>query len=344
MTIDELERSLRAAGRAPAPEPRAAFADTLEDRLRAGIVLACLPEAPSVARRRVHAFPLAVVAAAAALAAVFGVTTLVNRGVLREVRVATASDALAVLPDGTVDGMAVGEVMPDGTRIVTGEEGRVVAGNVEIGPNQEAVVSGGEMRPSPPPAPPTTVPAPPSSPPATKPKPNSPKPSSPPATVNSKPSVEPAPPSPAVEPAGPGPAAPPTTASGRQYRPKDTTTTTAAAPTAATPQPAPADMKLAAWFKDKLVYLTWTSYPGPDFAAYVVLRSDAPFEPRYPVDGHTSVIARIQDPGTNHAFDNVDQPDGALYRIVAVDKQRRPLAQSPAVQPQAVSSQQKTTR
>jgi hypothetical protein len=251
--------------------------------------------------------------------------------------VATASDALAVLPDGTVDGMAAGQVMPDGTRIVTGDEGRVVAGNVEIGPNQEAVVSGGEMRPSPPPAPPATTPAPPaSSPPATKPKPASPQPAPPPATATPKPSVEPAPPSPAVE-----PAAPPTTAGGREHRPRDTTTTTAAA--AAKPQPAPADMKLAAWYKDKLVYLAWTSYQGPDFAAYLVLRSDAPFEPSYPVDGHTSIIARIEDPGANHVFDNVDRPDGAFYRIVAVDKQQRPLAQSPATRPQAVRTQQKTT-
>jgi hypothetical protein len=138
-------------------------------------------------------------------------------------------------------------------------------------------------------------------------------------------------------------APPPTTAGGREHRPKDTTTTTATTATAAKPQPATADMKLAAWFKDKLVYLTWTSYPGADFAAYVVLRSDAPFEPRYPVDGHTSVIARIEDPGTNHAFDNVDHPDGVLYRIVAVDKQRRPLAQTSAAQPQAVRNQKTTS-
>ena len=93
------------------------------------------------------------------------------------------------------------------------------------------------------------------------------------------------------------------------------------------------DLKLEAVYKDTTVKLRWSAYSGPGFAAYLVLRSDAPGEPQYPLDERTTVVARITNPAQLQYFDAVRDPATRSYRVVAVDESRRLLARSPAVSP-----------
>ena len=163
--MNELDRRLREAGQAPVPPPDPAFATMLEDRLRAGVlapepVLRPAPGpaggawSPAVGRRRRPGRGARRCGGPRAAAAT------------SEVRVASATDTVVVLPDGTVGPATPGLVIPDGSRLQTGSEGHVVAGETELGPKQEAKVRKGTVKPSP-----TTVP----------PKPS--EPSDPPATA-----------------------------------------------------------------------------------------------------------------------------------------------------------------
>ncbi|MGH8990007.1 MAG: hypothetical protein ACRDZ7_00565 [Acidimicrobiia bacterium] len=93
-------------------------------------------------------------------------------------------------------------------------------------------------------------------------------------------------------------------------------------------------MKLEAFWRESTAKLRWSAYTGPGFAAYLVLRSDAPAEPTYPLDDRTTVVARITDPNALQFLDNVRDPAGRTYRVVAVDAERRLLGRSPAVRPQ----------
>lgn len=316
-TRPEVEERLRTAGRTPAPEPRAAFAEALEDRLRAIAGVPVADPVPVPPRRRPRHWTALGLLAGASAAVVAGVLVAVSGvGDGREVRVATATDTLVVLPDGTVDAVDPGLLVPDGSRIVTLDGGRMVAGDVELGPDREAVVDQGTVRPTPttapPPAPvsqpdPPAV-TPPTSPPATSPPPTRPGP---------QPEPEPA------EPVRPTPGEP------------EPTPDTRPGPDATQPaEPKVVPLKLEAIYRDTTVKLRWSAYTGSGFAAYLVLRSDAPGEPQYPLDKSTTVVARITDPATVQYFDAVREPAGRSYRVVAVDESRRLLARSPAVRPQ----------
>jgi hypothetical protein len=325
--MSELDRRLRDAGQAPVPPPDPAFATMLEERLRAG-ALAPEPSFRPAARPTGRRWP-AVAAVAAALAVVIGVG-----GVLRggggedEVRVASATDTVVVLPDGTVGPATPGLVIPDGSRLQTGSDGHVVAGETELGPKQEAKVNKGTVKPSP-----TTVP----------PKPS--EPSNPPGTAptaTTMPVVEPTtPPSTAPTPpttATPRPTKPPvvvTPTTKPTTRPTDTkpTTTSTSGPTANTPTA----LKLDARYKGTTVKLQWSYYGGKDFAAYLVLRADGPGEPTYPVNEKTTVVARITDPAATSFTETIADPAGRVYRVVAVDSERRLIASSGAAKPQPLA-------
>jgi hypothetical protein len=314
-----VEERLRAAGQVPAPEPGAAFAQALEDRLRAvaGVPLTDpVPPARGPARaRRWGALGLAAGTAAAVVVGVLVAVSSVGDG--HEVRVAAATDALVVLPDGTVDAVDPGLVVPEGSRIVTLDGGRVVAGDVQLGPDREAVVDKGALRPTP------TTSRPP--PPVAQPQPPATVSTSPPAT--SPPATQPQP----VEPVKPQPVEP-------QPKPVETTPTTKAPATTDPAAPRVVDLKLEALYKDTTVKLRWSAYSGPGFAAYLVLRSDAPAEPHYPLDDQTTVVARITDPAQLQFFDSVRDPATRTYRVVAVDESRRLLARSPAVTPRPATT------
>ncbi|HEY3238475.1 MAG TPA: hypothetical protein VGL92_02835, partial [Acidimicrobiia bacterium] len=320
----KVEERLRAAGHSPAPEPRAAFAEALDDRLRtiAGVEVTDPVATPPRPRRARHWTALGLLAGASA-AVVAGVLVAVSGvGDGHEVRVATATDTLVVLPDGTVDTVDPGLLVPDGSRIVTLDEGRVVAGDVELGPDREGVVDQGALRPTPTTAPRPAPVAQPEPPAVTR--PTSPPATSPPPTPGPQP-VEPQPVEPQPKPAEPAPGTKP-----------DPAATEPGAPRVVA-------LKLEALYKDTTVKLRWSAYTGPGFAAYLVLRSDAPAEPQYPLDEHTTVVARITDPATVQYFDAVREPAGRSYRVVAVDEGRRLLAQSPAVRPQPAATNTSTT-
>lgn len=96
-------------------------------------------------------------------------------------------------------------------------------------------------------------------------------------------------------------------------------------------------LELEAVDQGTTVGLRWSPYTGAGFATYLLLRADPPQQARYPVDAHTTVVARIPDPKTLRYFDSVREPAGRSYRVVAVDDGRRLLARSPAVEPATAS-------
>ena len=98
-----------------------------------------------------------------------------------------------------------------------------------------------------------------------------------------------------------------------------------------------AALKLEARYRDTTAKLQWSAYTGKDFAAYLVLRTDGATEPRYPVDDATTVVARITNPWTVSFMETITDPAGHLYRVVAVDADRRILASSPAARPQPLA-------
>lgn len=297
MKNDDLERRLREAGRDQVPDPRPAFAEVLEHRLRAGVPLAPAPVV--VIRPGRRWVPVGALAAAAVVVVALAVASLGPEE--QELRVASASDAVVVLPDGAEEPAVPGLVVPDGSLIRTGKEGRVRAGKVEIGPNREAVVAKGAMRSQPKPSRPATPVV---TPPAPRPKESEPPVAAPP---KEQPPGDPA----------KDPVATPTSS---------TTTTT---------RPKPVEqvgvLKLEAWYRGTTVQLTWSPYQGPRFAGYVVLRSDAPAEPNYPPDRSTRVLGRVKV--TSFTDTPVENPGGRRYRVVAVDENGQVLAKSPAVAP-----------
>jgi hypothetical protein len=322
--MNDLDRRLREAGQAAVPPPDPAFATRLEHRLRAGVPVATEPALRPAPRPLRHAwFPAAAVAAA--LAMVLGAVAVLRNGGEDVVRVASATDTVVVLPDGTVGPATPGLELPDGSRLQTGSEGHVVAGETELGPKQEARDRKGTVKPSP-----TTVP----------PKPS--EPSNPPVTAPTATTVPPVKPTtpPSTRPTTvvtpttkpPVVATPTTNPAPRPTDTKPTTTSTMSGPTNTV-----GALKLEAHYKGETVKLQWSAYTGKNFAAYLVLRADSPAEPRYPVDNATTVVARITDPWATSFMETIADPAGRAYRVVAVDSERRLIASTPAVKPQPLA-------
>jgi hypothetical protein len=303
MSNHDLDRRLRDAGRAPVPEPRPIFADALEHRLRAGVPLA--PAPVPVRRPGRRWVPVGALATAAVVVVALALGSRLQPE--EQLRVASASDAVVVFPGGEEEPAVPGLVVPDGSVIRTGDQGRVVAGKVKIGPNREAVVKKGTVRQTKPPRP--------EAPGVTPPPDGGPGEEPPLASPRKEPPSDP----PAKEPA----AAAPTSSS--------TTNTTAT--TGPKPIEEVRELKLEAKFRDTTVQLTWSPYEGPGFAGYVVLRSDAPAEPVYPPDRNTTVVGRVK--ATSFTNYKVENPGGRRYRVVAVNDKGEVLARSRAVTPQA---------
>ena len=314
MKLANLDRRLREAGQSPVPPADPAFATMLEERLRAG-ALAPEPALRPAARQPRHVwFPVAAVAAALTL--VLGSVAVLRGGGDDVVRVASATDTVVVLPDGTVGPATPGLELPDGSRLQTGNEGHLVAGGTELGPKQEATVEDGTVKPSP-----TTLP---------------PKPSNPPTTAPTATTLP--------------PKTRPTTATTAATKPRVLVTPTTTKPTTNTtvttkptttstsgPTGTVAALKLEARYRDTTAKLQWSAYTGKDFAAYLVLRTDGTTEPRYPVDDATTVVARITNPWTVSFMETIADPAGHLYRVVAVDAERRIIASSPVAKPQPLA-------
>jgi len=317
--LANLDRRLHEAGQATVPPPEPAFATRLENRLRAGVLAPepVLRPAPRPARRAW--FPAAAVAAA--LTMLLGAVAVVRDGGEDVVRVASATDTVVVLPDGTVGPATPGLELPDGSRLQTGSEGHVVAGDTELGPKQQAKVRNGTVKPSP-----TTVPPRPSEP--SIPEAAAPTATTAPPVKTTPPSTRPTATTVATRTTKP-PVVTPTTTRSTDTKP---TTTVTSGPTNTV-----AALKLEARYRDTTAKLQWTAYTGKNFAAYLVLRADGPAEPRYPVDEATTVVARITDPWATSFMETIADPAGRIYRVVAVDSERRLIASSPAVRPQPLA-------
>ncbi len=320
MKLANLDRRLREAGQPPVPPPDPAFATRLEERLRAGVLAPEPALRPAPRQPRRVWFPVAAVAAALTL--VLGSVAVLPDGGEDVLRVASATDTVVVMPDGTVGPATPGLELPDGSRLQTGNEGHAVVGETELGPKQEAQVDNGTVKPSP-----TTVP----------PKPS--EPSNPPTTAPTATTLPPK-----TRPTTATTATTPTTKPRVLVSPtttKPTTSTTVATkPTTAStygPTNAVAALKLDARYRDTTAKLQWSAYTGKDFAAYLVLRADGATEPRYPVDEATTVVARITNPWTVSFMETITDPAGHLYRVVAVDTERRIIASSPAARPQPLA-------
>jgi hypothetical protein len=318
--MNDLDRRLREAGQSPVPPPDPAFATMMEERLRAGLLAPepALRHAPRQPRR--VWFPVAAVAAALTL--VLGSVAVLRGGGADVVRVASATDTVVVLPDGTVGPATPGLELPDGSRLQTGNDGHLVAGGTELGPKQEATVRNGTVKPSP-----TTVPPRPSEPsnhpPTTAPTATTLPPKTRPTTATTATTAT----------TKPRVVVTPTTT-------KPTTSTTVTKPTTTStsgPTGTVAALKLEARYRDTTAKLQWSAYTGRDFAAYLVLRTDGATEPRYPVDEATTVVARITNPWTVSFMETITDPAGRTYRVVAVDSDRRIIASSPAAKPQPLA-------
>jgi hypothetical protein len=148
-TRRELRSMLRTAGARPVPRLRPEFVALAEPHG------AMLPPAaalePPQRLRPVRRPALVMGAAAAALTLVLvGALTGIVGGPSAEagLQLASAVDTVVVLPDGsTVDGTR-GLALPDGAVLRIGPNGRASAGDVDLGPGDEAVVEDGRLVPT----------------------------------------------------------------------------------------------------------------------------------------------------------------------------------------------------
>jgi hypothetical protein len=111
--------------------------------------------------------------------------------------------------------------------------------------------------------------------------------------------------------------------------PKPTTTTTSG------PAAGVATLRLESRYRDTTAKLQWSNYGGKDFGAYLVLRADGPAEPTYPANDATTVVATITGQWSVSYMETVSDPTSRRYRVVAVDREGRLIADSPVVTPQA---------
>ncbi|HKY76014.1 MAG TPA: hypothetical protein VJS45_07735 [Acidimicrobiia bacterium] len=315
-----LDRRLREVGQSPVPPPDPAFATMLEARLRAGALAPEPALRPASQQPRRVWFPVAAVAAVLTL--VLGSVAVLRDGGEDVVRVASATDTVVVLPDGTVGPATPGLELPDGSRLQTGNDGHLVAGGTELGPKQEATVEDGTVKPSP-----TTVPPKPSEPsnsPTTAPTATTLPSKTRPTTATTATTVT---------------TKPPVVVTPTTTKPTTNTTVTTKPTTTSTSGPTGtvATLKIEARYRDATAKLQWSAYSGQDFAAYLVLRTDGATEPRYPVDDATTVVARNTNPWSTSFMETITDPAGHLYRVVAVDAERRILASSPAARPQPLA-------
>lgn len=332
MSPDDMRRRLEETGRSAAPPPDPAFAQALEDRLRAVHATLRADDAAQAARRSGRGVPMRAwwrspvpVAAAMALA------VAVSLGVLLRppagVELATAFDATVTLPDGSSVPAEAGQRLREGAVVLTGPRGRVVWEGLLLGPGEMAVVRDGRLervaqaRPLPPgdgaqPAPP-------------------PRPGVP--SLPAFPQMDPRP-----APSRPGgrPQAPPPPPAYREPEAADQPSPGPGADSAVVEDHAEPDADHAIGVAVKADFhasggramVVWTHFDHPEFAFFVVLRAPYPSAPSWPPADRAEVVARSDDP-EHRQFADGDVPYRPVYRVVALDRQGRELARSAAVTP-----------
>lgn len=300
---DARDRLTELAGE-PVPPPAAEFTDRLDDRLRAvaTTIDASGDPAAGAGGRLGSRTPLArgmAVAGSVLVVAALAVGILVSSDDgTAYAQLVSATDAVVTRADGTEVPARAGLVLAEGDTIRTGTRGAAVLGELRLGPEMAATVAGGRLR---------LVPL-------DRPGPHRPAPGAP-VTV----------PDVGLDP-------PPT-------RPDRPPATQASPRTTAQPPPRDSERELAidARGRDGVVGLVWSEVRSDRFHAYVILRSVAPDEPRYPAgtsgdgEGGTTVVAVLRERDHTSFVDRSPGSPEPVYRVVAVDRDGNELARSRAV-------------
>ena len=85
------------------------------------------------------------------------------------------------------------------------------------------------------------------------------------------------------------------------------------------------------------VMLAWDKYGGPDFAAYLVLRANAPDDAAYPYEGTSTLMMRRLENRDDISYNETPKVGTTPhYMVVVVDAAGRELARSNQVEPYAL--------
>jgi len=229
------------------------------------------------------------VAAAVVIAVAFA-ATITQRVSEPATRLTSAIDTSLVLPDGSIVAAVAGTDLPEGALLITGPRGSAVVGGVSIPGNSQAIIRDGTAVPVS-----TIVTIPPSSP---APHPASSPPTSP-STVTT--------------------AAPTTRAESPPAKPSTTT--------APAPKPEPVEL-VARREQVRAVALRWSTYRGPDFERYVLMRTTSGSDKR----DTTTIVFTTEDRGVVTFRDQLPEgTDRAAYRVLALDDSGRVVGASPLV-------------
>jgi hypothetical protein len=150
VTPDELTGRLADLATEPVDGPESAFIGALAARLQAiagtrPAILAPIGPRPRLLPLR---RPLVMTGVAAAVAAATMVATFVVRPAIashQRVQLANAIDAEIIGPDGSVTPAAAGAVVPNGSVVRTGADGRTATGDTVLGPDSSAVAVDGRL-------------------------------------------------------------------------------------------------------------------------------------------------------------------------------------------------------
>lgn len=230
------------------------------------------------------------VAAAVVIAVAFA-ATITQRVSEPTTRLTSAIDTSLVLPDGSIVAAVAGTELPEGALLITGPRGSAIVAGVSIPGNSQAIIRDGTAVPVS-----TIVTIPPA--PSPAPHPVSPPPTSP-STVTT--------------------AAPTTRAESPPAKPSTTTA----------PASQPEQMELVARREQvRAVALRWSTYRGPNFERYVLLRTTGDGDKR----DATTIVFTTEDRGVVAFSDQLPEgTDRAAYRVLALDDAGRVVGASPLV-------------
>lgn len=142
MNRRDVERMLEELGASGVPGPSHTFRERVAERLRAVGGVATAGRAWS---RPPWGHVLVLAGATAAMVVAIVLASGGPRSSTDQLVLASATDAVAVLPDGRTLPAKDGLILPEGSIVRTGPAGRVRAGDGVLGPNAEAVVRDGRL-------------------------------------------------------------------------------------------------------------------------------------------------------------------------------------------------------
>jgi hypothetical protein len=310
---DALRRRLDALGESPANAADPARIDATEARLRA-IYDANGGRAPDVrsatgtrgsSRRKALLGSAGAAGVAMVALASFALLRDEPSSMRADLELTAAEHAYIELANGQRIAAEAGAIVPEGARIVVGENGSITIGDVTLGPGESAIVSDGELTIDAPGAGSTTdasgIPG------TTDPATATTRPNN--ATTSTQPTTTTAPATSTTRP---------------------TTTTTTPPTTTTRPPREVVRLRASARVVETRVRLDWQTYPAPNFRAYLVLVRTDGQPPTLGTPG-TAVVFRTTDPAVHLA--RVPFRPGMTIRIVAIGTNDTVLASSTVLRP-----------